>query len=134
VLFLGAGASRPMDIDDLSGITLKVKESVSPILKDTIEQIEGIFKANQNILGNFKPDIEVLLTLFDCLVNRKRMLNELGPFTLLMHHFTENISEFRNLAIPKEEFQQFKDLVLSTITQAICGYHQDQERNHSAFL
>lgn len=60
------------------------------------------------------------------------MLNELGPFPLLMHHFTENISEFRNLAIPKEQFQQFKDLVLSTITQAICGYNQDQERKKRA--
>jgi hypothetical protein len=132
VLFLGAGASRPMNIDDLSGITLKVKESVTPTLKRTIEQLEEIFDANQNILGNFKPDIEVLLTVFDCLVNRKRMLNELGPFPLLMHHFTENISEFRNLAIPKEQFQQFNDLVLSTITQAICGYNQDQERKKRA--
>ena len=82
--------------------------------------------------GNFKPDIEVLLTLFDCLVNRKRMLNELGPFALLMHHFTENVNEFRKLTISKEEFQGFKDLVSSTITQAICGYHQDQERKRRA--
>jgi hypothetical protein len=112
VLFLGAGASRPMKIDDLSGITLKVKESASPTLKDTIQQLEEIFEKNQNTLGNFKPDIEVLLTVFDCLVNRKRMLNELGPFALLMHHFTEPESEFRKLAISKEEFQGFKDLVL----------------------
>lgn len=33
MLFLGAGASKPMNIDDLSGITLKVIESVNP--KDT---------------------------------------------------------------------------------------------------
>jgi hypothetical protein len=65
VLFLGAGASRPMNIDDLAGITLKVKESVSPTLKDTIEQLEEIFIRNQNILGNFKPDIEVLLSVFE---------------------------------------------------------------------
>jgi hypothetical protein len=92
VLFLGAGASRPMCIDDLSGITLKVKESISPTIKDAIDQIEEIFKGNQNIFGNFRLDIEVLLTLFDCLVNRKRMLNELGPFALLMHHFSENVN------------------------------------------
>lgn len=52
MLFLGAGASRPMIIDDLSGITLKIKKSVSPILEDTIKQIEGIFKANQYIRGD----------------------------------------------------------------------------------
>ena len=60
------------------------------------------------------------------------MLNELGPFALLMHHFTENVNEFRKLTISREEFQGFKDLVSSTITQAICGYNQDQERKKRA--
>jgi hypothetical protein len=132
MLFLGAGASRPFDIDDLSGITLKVKDSASPTLKKTIEQLEEIFKENKNIPDNFKLDIEVLLTLFDCLVNRKRMLNELGPFALLMHYFTENISEFKKLEISREEFHKFKGLVLSAITQTINGYHQDQQRKRRA--
>ena len=87
----------------------------SPTLRDTNRA------ATRNILANFKPDIEVLLILFDCLVNRKRMLNELGPFALLMHHFTENVNEFRKLTMLKEEFEGFKDVVSSTITQAICG-------------
>ena len=91
------------------------KPLASPTLRDTNRAATG------NILANFKPDIEVLLTLFDCLVNRKRMLNELGPFALLMHHFTKNVNEFRKLTISKEEFEGFKDLVSSTITQAICG-------------
>jgi hypothetical protein len=128
MLFLGAGASKPMDIDDLSGVTLKVKESVSPSIRAIIEQLEGIFKENKNLLANFKVDIEVLLTVFNCLENRKHMLNELGPFALLMHHFVENIDEFRRLEISREEFQAFKETVLSTITHTICGYNRDQER------
>jgi hypothetical protein len=128
MLFLGAGASKPMNIDDLPAITLKVKESVSPSIRAAIEQLEEVFKENKNLVGNFKVDIEVLLTVFNCLENRKHMLNELGPFALLMHHFVENIDEFRSLEISRKEFQAFKESVLSIITHTICGYNRDQER------
>jgi N12 class adenine-specific DNA methylase len=60
------------------------------------------------------------------------MLNELGPFALLMHYFIENISKFKKLGISREEFDRFKRLVLSTITQTISGYHQDQQRKRRA--
>lgn len=51
---------------------------------------------------------------------------------LLMHYFTENKSEFKKLEISREEFDTFKGLVLSTITQTISGYHQDQQRKRRA--
>jgi hypothetical protein len=121
IIYIGnCKACNPEEGGDETGKTGEDRSSwgkplASPTLRDTNRA------ATENILANFKPDIEVLLTLFDCLVNRKRMLNELGPFALLMHHFAENVNEFRKLTISKEEFEWFKDLVSSTITQAICG-------------
>ena len=127
MLFLGAGASKPMDIDDLSGVTLKVKEAVSPNVRAIIEQLEEIFKENNKYLtGNFKVDVEVLLTIFNCLHNRKHMLNELGPFALLMHHFVENIEEFRKLDVTGEQFQELKEIVLSTLTGTFTRYNHNQ--------
>lgn len=60
------------------------------------------------------------------------MLNELGPFALLMHHFSENVNEFKRLAISDEELRGFKELVLSTLTQAIWAYNLDQKRKKRA--
>jgi hypothetical protein len=127
MLFLGAGASKPMGIDDLSGVTSKVKESVSPNIRAIIEQLEGVFKENKDLIGNFKVDIEVLLTIFNCLHNRKHMLSELGPFALLMHYFVENIEQFRRLYITGEEFQAFKEAVLSTLSYTITKYNQNRD-------
>src|SRR5690349_10574253 len=56
------------------------------------------------------------------------MLNELGPFALLMHHFVTNIDEFRRLEISKDQYHAFKESVLSAITNAIYRYNQDKER------
>jgi SIR2-like domain len=132
MLFLGAGASKPMDIDDLSGITLRVKELVTPRFKAIIEQLDFLFKENQEVLENFKIDIEVLLTIFNCLVNRKQTLNELGPFALLMHHFVRNTDKFEGLKVTDEEFRSFKQSVASTLSTVISAYYTSEERKSRA--
>lgn len=132
MLFLGAGASKPMSIDDLSGVTLKVKESVSPRIRSTIEQLEGVFKENKNLTGNFKVDVEVLLTIFNCLHNRKHMLNELGPFVLLMHHFAENMDEFKKLEVTAEELKAFEESILYALNHTIDRYNHDQAQKMRA--
>ena len=43
MLFLGSGASKPMGIDCLSEITVKVVQSLSPGLIEIIHQLEDIF-------------------------------------------------------------------------------------------
>jgi hypothetical protein len=132
MLFLGAGASKPMDIDDLSGITSKVEEIVSPRLRDIINQLKAIFEKNQELLVNFNMDIEVLFFIFNCLVNRRQMLNEMGPFALLMYNFVSTDHEFRQLEIFNDEFQNFKECVASTISQVIGRYRYSQPQKSTA--
>jgi hypothetical protein len=99
---------------------------LNPNIRAIIEQLEGVFNENKDLVGNFKVDIEVLLTIFNCLHNRKHMLNELGPFVLLMHYFVENTEQCRRLDITGGEFQAFKDVVLSTLSYTITKYNQNR--------
>jgi hypothetical protein len=134
MLFLGAGASRPMDIDDLSGITSKVEQLVSPRLRDIINRLKAIFEQNHELSYNFNMDIEVLFFIFNCLVNRRQMLNEMGPFALLMYNFVRTDHEFKRLEISNEEFQDFKKAVTSTISQVIGRYRSSQQQASIARL
>jgi hypothetical protein len=129
MLFLGSGASKPMGIDCLSEITVKVVQSLSPRLKEIIHQLEDIFAANKELLINFNIDIEALFSIFDCLVNRKRILNDMGPFAILMHHFVANNDEFRQLEISNDEFQNFKETVASTLSDVIGRYGYGDRSN-----
>src|SRR5690242_18309360 len=129
MLFLGSGASTPLGIDCLSGITQRVEELLNPRLRGIIRNLTDIFEANQELLINFNMDIEVLYFIFNCLVNRRQMLNDMGPFSILMHHFIENNDEFRRLDISNDEFQNFKESVASTLSEVIGGYGSNEQKS-----
>ena len=47
MLFYGASAAKPMNINDLTSNTVRVKPSLNPRLRDVIDQLESIFGENQ---------------------------------------------------------------------------------------
>jgi hypothetical protein len=118
-----------MGIDCLSEITVKVVQSLSPRLRGIIHQLEDIFEVNNELLINFSMDIEVLFSIFDCLVNRKIMLNDMGPFAILMHHFVANNDEFRQLEISNDEFKEFKESVANIISEVIGKYRSNDQKS-----
>ena len=136
MLFLGAGASKAMYIDDLDGITSRVRNSASTKVKDIIGRLDDLFGDIEETDAIFKLDIEVLFTILNCLANRRQMLNELGPFALLMHYFVKKIPEFMKLEISPETFEEFKQLVTSTIFEALkySSYSLDQKSRAQAAL
>jgi hypothetical protein len=56
---LRAAASKPMDIDDLSGITSKVEELVSPRLRGINNQLKAIFEKKSGAIVDMKSPIWV---------------------------------------------------------------------------
>ena len=78
MLFLGAGSFRPFGIGSLEGISRLAKESVTPAVRTIIEGLESILEQYRDLPTNFRVDIEILLTVFNSLANRRDLLIAYG--------------------------------------------------------
>ena len=131
MLFLGAGSSRPFGIGSLEGISRLAKESVTPAVRTIIEGLESIFEQYRDLPTNFRVDIEILLTVFNSLANRRDLLIAYGPVALIMDHFLRESHEFQSIQITRQEYESFRELVAEIITNEMNRYirsTQDRRR------
>ena len=132
MLFLGAGASVPLGIMDLSGITEMIRNELPTNLRLLIERINSIFEKSQYCPVNFRLDIEVVYTIFDSLLNRQLILNDLGPVGILMHTLLESDDAFSNFKISEEDFRSFQKTVADKIFSVIDAYNRNEEKKIKA--
>ena len=131
MLFLGAGSSRPFGIGSLEGISRLAKESVTPAVRTIIEGLESILEQYRDLPTNFRVDIEILLTVFNSLANRRDLLIAYGPVALIMDHFLRESHEFQSIQITRQEYESFRELVAEIITNEMNRYirsTQDRRR------
>src|SRR2546428_12322731 len=92
MLFLGAGASKPLGIPTMAEFTETIIERLeSPLRGVDYEPIIRGIQATVRKFG-FNPDIEAILSVLQGRISPKRALNDLGPL------LTVFAQEYRNIA------------------------------------
>lgn len=85
ILFLGAGASKPFDMPDMSELTEIVlnKLKTENINPSVISLINSLIKTRVEDF-KIKPDIEAVLACIDALCNPEKGIKNAGPFAALI--------------------------------------------------
>ena len=131
MLFLGAGASTVVGIGDIEDFTREIINRTEGNLRDNINIIQRILSRSQEHI-NFRFNLEVLYSILNGIANRWRLLNELGPFPILMHNFLNENEEFNSLQITQQEFSNFEGIVENVIVNTINAYNFDSGRRQRA--
>src|SRR6266516_4685184 len=91
MLFLGAGASKPLGVpamEEFTDVVLKdladKKVNFEPLVRDIQKQITAF---------HLKPDIEAVLTVLEAKTRPKKALADIGPSLILFAERYRNISE-----------------------------------------
>lgn len=132
MLFLGAGASRAVGIEDLQGITQIIRQRLPQNLRSLVDRLGLVFQDEKYNSLNLQLDLEILYTVFDNLVHRREALRELGPFAVIMDDLLENNESLRSLQITEEEFLEFQQIVSETIFSVMNNYRDDQTNRRRA--
>ena len=131
MLFLGAGASRPFDIQDLRGMTQIIKENLSSKLRNLVDTVENILLDKKYQSLNLQLDLEILYTTFDHLVHRQEALKELGPFVVVLDSLVRN--KHSNLSIEEGEFTSFQKIVADTLISEIEKFNRNSNNQTKAW-
>src|SRR5215208_6111960 len=133
MLFLGAGASKAVEIGDIKDFTREIisKTEGEGNLRITIDIIQHILQNSPEFI-NFRFNLEVLYSILDGIANRWHSLNELGPFSILMHNLLQHDNEFTSLIINQQEFSTFVRIVEEVIVDSINSYNSDDRRKQRA--
>jgi hypothetical protein len=132
MLFLGAGASTQFKIGDIEDLTEKIVNETEGDLRKTINKIKTILNKSKNREPIFGFNLEVLYSILDAIANRWQILNELGPFPVLMNNLLDNSKAFKNLEVTKQDLNLFKRIVERVIVRSINSYNNNNEMREKA--
>lgn len=93
MLFLGAGASKPLGIPTMEGFTDEVIAGLTRQDSNSADFVKGIQDAVSEL--GFKPDIEAILTVLSGVTDPDRALYSVGPMLALFTN--ENAPRFESL-------------------------------------
>ena len=68
-----------------------------------------------------------MYSILDAIANGWPILNELGPFPVLMNNLLDNSKGFKNLKVQKQELRQFKKTVEKVIVNSINHYNKNNK-------
>jgi SIR2-like domain len=131
VLFLGAGASKAVDIDDLSGLTIKVNNKIErtyaqyhDLSKHIVDTLVKANKSSKFFFNKREIDIEVLFSVLNALTNHTSKLKDLGPYAIY-------IDQLRKKKLPYEGFtsdriEKIRSIVEEVITESCTKFSHDK--------
>ncbi|HEY6536304.1 MAG TPA: SIR2 family protein [Candidatus Nitrosocosmicus sp.] len=117
MLFLGAGASNPVGIDDLQKLTKKIiNELEKNGFKNILDQIINKLKEkndDHDIYSEDEINIELILSIMLNTVDPKNALKNLGPYAL--YSFEKSSSE--EISIDKNEMEEVLNITSRVISE-----------------
>jgi hypothetical protein len=126
MLFLGAGASKAVDIGDLYDITNRVIAKLSSSGYGGLIQhiIDTLYYS-----GSFEKreiDIEVIFSVLNSRVNHENTMKHLGPYAIYMNQLTSNnkASPYERTLMDHNELKNIRLIVEEEIIASCLGYDQ----------
>jgi hypothetical protein len=131
MLFLGAGASKPFDIGDLSDLTKGVNKIFRNAgYSDLLEHINNTFQLDNDystyFLNNGSVDMEVLLSVLDFLVDPQQKIQTLGP---TIAYLSTPIKKYSGKVPSKQQLIQLKIKIEKHIVNSCskCNFEKAHE-------
>src|SRR6185437_14881009 len=121
MLFLGAGASKPMDLPDLHDLTKEIRKRIDD---DPFKEIEHVLRqpkdSKDRIRYAYKElGLEIFLTILDSLADPSNAISELGPFAVYLYKLLKNKKAIDSIKI-RTEVQDLKEKSVE-LTAEILG-------------
>jgi hypothetical protein len=122
MLFLGAGASKAVGIDDLQDLTNKIKVQLEKKgYKSLIQHVtDTLENANQNnrFFEENEVDIEVIFSVLNGLAHPVKALKDLGPYAIYVNELGRN-QESPDRSLQKEhDIDRIRSIVGQVITSS----------------
>jgi hypothetical protein len=107
MLFLGAGASRAVDLPTLCGLTKLIRETYS----DPFKEVERILNQNSDTISYpvEELDLEIFLTILDSMVDPPKVIYELGPLAVYLYKLIQRKNSIDGIVKSEKEIRDLKN-------------------------
>jgi hypothetical protein len=107
MLFLGAGASRAVDLPTLCGLTKLIRETYS----DPFKEVERILNQNSDTISYpvEELDLEIFLTILDSMVDPPKVIYELGPLAVYLYKLIQRKNSIDWIVKSEKEIRDLKN-------------------------
>lgn len=118
MLFLGAGASKAVGIDDLENLTRRIKQRLGEReYGDRIKHIVSVLEDANRVHRFFNEgeiDIEVIFSVLNGLFSPRKALEELGPYAVYINQLGGN---------PQPPFSDISEQEVNQMNYSRTSYH-----------
>lgn len=117
MIFLGAGASKAVNLPTLHGLTEQIRNKYS----DPFKEIDIVLKQNNGRITypNEELDLEIFLTILDSLIDPWSTIHELGPFGVYLYKLLEHKELIDKIKRSKIEIRNIKIKSLQMIDRVL---------------
>jgi hypothetical protein len=125
MLFLGAGASKAVGIDDLENLTRRIKQRLGEqgygdLIKHIVNVLEDA-NLDHRFFNEGEIDIEVIFSVLNGLLSPRKALEELGPYAIYINQLGGNPQQpYSNIS--KQEVNQIRSIVGQVITDSCINF------------
>jgi SIR2-like domain len=127
VLFLGAGASKAVELPDLYDLTKKIRRETD----DPFEEIERVLKQPKGRIKypHKELDLEIFLTILDSLADPLNAIPELSPFATYLYKLLENKKAIDKIKIQKERARDLKEKSVKLTSDILDTFNREKAKS-----